>query len=174
MNAFNYLCSRGQLRGSKPPLRKPAERYAPFQNDSNLRQLFHILTVVFVATSLTVRGQTARDDEEENKDGITISGAGDVTNESRFFLFKDNLNKGIKDKFEIWQYTIDGGPIIIKVKSNGKTVTIKTNKRKDRFSGKPKTSKAKVPAETVKQFTTFRQLMQEAKKQVKQKSRRFG
>jgi hypothetical protein len=58
-----------------------------------------------------------------------------IINEKRFQLFKENLEINKEDKFEIWTYTIEGDPIIYKVKFKGESVLLKENSRKDKYAG---------------------------------------
>ncbi|MBI4945953.1 MAG: DUF4362 domain-containing protein [Bacteroidetes bacterium] len=113
--------------------------------------LLLIVTELFSQIPLNSKG--------ENKNRVIINLMG-ITNESRFILFKDNLNKNMKDKFEIYRYTKEGAPIITKVKFNGKTVVIKTNRRKDKYASRRfKISKLKVSTESIRKANTIKELI---------------
>lgn len=123
-----------------------------------IKQLL-IWTVAIILTTMPVFGQT-KEDKEQSKNRVTINHFG-TTNESRFLLFKDNLNKKIKDNFEIWRYTREGDPIITKVKFNGKTVIIKTSNRRDKYAStidRLMRDKHKVSVDSVKKVNTTAEL----------------
>ena len=90
------------------------------------------IVAIFISTG-TAYGQSAEDSTKENKDRVILNMFG-ATNEERFTLFKDNINKKVKDKFQVWQYTMEGDPIITYVKFNGRKVIVRINGRRDKFA----------------------------------------
>ena len=112
----------------------------------------------FFVYSLCAQNQNGT---EENKNRVTINLSG-TANEARFVLFKDNLNKKVKDKFEIWSRTVEGDLIVTKVKYNGKFVILKTNSRRDRYANKLNRlikSRCIIPVDSVKKASTVKEFI---------------
>lgn len=71
--------------------------------------------------------------EEALNNGDIVNVHGNITNYEKLEAFMENINNKIEDNIKIVQYTIEGDPIIIELKYDGKDLSYKYDNTRDKF-----------------------------------------